>query len=126
MMADAAFPQDFLWGVSTSSYQIEGAHDRDGKGPSIWDVFTHEPGRVAGGATGDIACAHYDRWREDLALMKWLGLGAYRFSVSWSRILPAGFGVVNQKGLDFYRGILEECARLGITPFLTLYHWDLP
>jgi beta-glucosidase len=120
------FPKDFIWGAATSSYQIEGAWNKDGKGESIWDRFTHTPGKIEDGSSGDVACDHYHRWAEDIALMKALGLQAYRFSVSWPRILPQGRGQVNQAGLDFYSRLADGLLEAGITPFLTLYHWDLP
>lgn len=120
------FPQDFLWGTATSSYQIEGAWDQDGKGESIWDRFSHTPGNVQNGDHGDIACDHYHRWPEDIQLMKDLGLHAYRFSISWPRIFPAGRGQVNQAGLDFYSRLVDGLLEAGILPFATLYHWDLP
>ena len=123
---DAEFPEDFLWGAATAAYQIEGAWDADGRGPSIWDTFSHTPGRVAGSDTGDVACDHYRRWREDVAVMRDLGLRAYRFSVSWPRVLPRGWGRVNRPGLDFYSRLVDELLGSGITPVLTLYHWDLP
>ncbi|MFQ5398114.1 MAG: GH1 family beta-glucosidase [Anaerolineae bacterium] len=120
------FPHDFVWGVATSAYQIEGAWDEDGRSPSIWDTFSHTPGKTKNGATGDVACDHYHRWPEDVALMQALGVQAYRFSVSWPRILPDGRGRVNQKGLDFYNRLVDGLLEAGITPFLTLYHWELP
>ena len=120
------FPKDFVWGVATSSYQIEGAATEDGRTPSIWDVYAKEPGQVLGGQTGDVACDHYHRWLEDVELMARLGVKAYRFSVSWSRILPDGTGRVNEAGLKFYRQLVEALLDRGITPYLTLYHWDLP
>jgi beta-glucosidase len=120
------FPPDFLWGAASSSYQIEGAWDADGKGLSIWDEFTRRPGVIAGGEDGRVACDHYHHYREDVALMKAMGLQAYRFSISWPRILPAGRGRVNQAGLDFYARLVEELLEAGIQPFATLYHWDLP
>jgi beta-glucosidase len=123
---DAAFPADFVWGVSTSSYQIEGAADADGRGTSIWDVFSHTPGRVNGGDTGDVACDHYHRWREDIGWLARGGYKAYRFSTAWPRILPAGTGAIEQRGLDFYDGLVDELMARGITPWLCLYHWDLP
>lgn len=120
------FPQNFLWGTATASYQIEGAWNEDGKGASIWDTFTHQTGKIYENQNGDIACDHYHRWKEDISLMKQLGLKAYRFSISWSRVLPEGIGPVNQKGLDFYDRLVEELVKNDIEPFLTLYHWDLP
>lgn len=120
------FPQDFIWGVATASYQIEGAWNEDGKGESIWDRFSHTPGKIIDGSNGDIACDHYHRWAEDIALMKSLNIAAYRFSVAWPRILPAGRGPVNQAGLDFYSRLVDSLLEVGITPFVTLYHWDLP
>jgi beta-glucosidase len=124
--ADLAFPDDFLWGVATSAYQIEGAVHEDGRGPSIWDVQSHTPGRTHAGDTGDVADDHYHRYREDVALMASLGLRAYRFSVAWPRIQPSGTGAVNEAGLDFYRRLVDELLAVGIEPHLTLYHWDLP
>lgn len=120
------FPAGFLFGAATSSYQIEGAWDADGKGPSIWDTFCRQPGRVRGGASGAVACDHYHRWQEDLALMRSLNLQAYRFSVSWPRIFPCGRGPANPAGLDFYDRLVDGLLEAGILPFLTLYHWDLP
>ncbi|HEY3505649.1 MAG TPA: GH1 family beta-glucosidase [Actinocatenispora sp.] len=120
------FPDGFLWGTATASYQIEGAVDADGRGPSIWDTFSHTPGAVAGDDNGDVACDHYHRYREDVALMKELGVGAYRFSIAWPRIQPHGKGPVNQAGLDFYQRLVDELLAAGITPMATLYHWDLP
>ncbi len=120
------FAKDFLWGAATASYQIEGAACEDGRGPSIWDTFSHSPGRVKNGHTGDAACDHYHRFKEDVMLMKEIGLNAYRFSVSWSRVLPAGVGAVNEKGLDFYDRLVDELLAAGIQPCATLYHWDLP
>jgi beta-glucosidase len=125
-MSVGAFPEGFVWGAATAAYQIEGAADADGRGPSIWDRFAHTPGRVTNGETGDVACDHYHRYREDVALMAELGLDAYRFSVSWSRVLPEGKGRVNEAGLDFYDRLVDELLGAGITPHLTLYHWDLP
>lgn len=126
MSATDAFPSGFLWGASTAAYQIEGAWDEDGKGESIWDRFSHTSGRIANGDTGDVACDHYHRWREDVGLMKELGLQAYRFSVSWSRVLADGRGAVNPAGLDFYDRLVDALLEASIEPFLTLYHWDLP
>jgi len=120
------FPPGFLWGAATAAYQIEGAVTADGRGPSIWDTFSHTPGRVLGGDTGDVACDHYHRYREDVALLARLGLTGYRFSVSWARVQPAGRGPVNPAGLDFYRRLVDDLLAHGITPWATLYHWDLP
>ncbi|MFD7466789.1 GH1 family beta-glucosidase [Streptomyces tendae] len=120
------FPPAFLWGAATSAYQIEGAVREDGRTPSIWDTFSHTPGKTAGGDTGDIAVDHYHRYRDDVALMKDLGLGGYRFSVSWTRVQPTGRGPAVQRGLDFYRRLVDELLAAGIKPAVTLYHWDLP
>ncbi|MFD7411955.1 GH1 family beta-glucosidase [Kitasatospora purpeofusca] len=121
-----ALPDDFLWGAATAAYQIEGAAGADGRAPSIWDTFAHTPGRVAGGDTGDTACDHYHRWPEDVALMGRLGLGAYRFSIAWPRVVPLADDRVNQAGLDFYDRLVDGLLAAGIRPFPTLYHWDLP
>ncbi len=120
------FPQDFLWGAATSAYQVEGSPLADGAGPSIWHRFAHTPGRIRDGGTGDVACDHYRRFREDVALMRELGLGAYRFSIAWPRVLPAGTGAVNARGLDHYERLVDELLASGIQPMATLYHWDLP
>jgi beta-glucosidase len=120
------FPRDFAWGAATAAFQIEGATAVDGRGESIWDRFAGTPGKVHNGDTGDPACEHYYRWREDLDLMSSLGLRAYRFSISWPRIQPDGRGPANQRGLDFYRGLVEGLRERGIAPLVTLYHWDLP
>ena len=120
------FPDDFLWGAATSAYQIEGSPLADGAGPSIWQRFSHTPGLVANDDTGDIACDHYRRYETDVAVMADLGLNAYRFSISWSRILPEGKGRVNRKGLDFYERLVDALLAKGIQPTATLYHWDLP
>jgi beta-glucosidase len=125
-MTKLEFPAGFLWGTATASYQIEGAVHEDGRGESIWDRFSHTPGTILDGSTGDVACDHYHRWREDIGLMKELGLRAYRFSIAWPRILPHGRGPVNQAGLDFYSRLVDGLLAAGITPFATLYHWDLP
>lgn len=121
-----ALPADFQWGVATAAYQIEGATEADGRKPSIWDTFCRVPGRIAKGDTGDIACDHYHRFAEDVALMADLGVKHYRFSISWSRVIPDGRGAVNEKGLDFYRRLADELLKHSITPHATLYHWDLP
>ncbi|MEV0666391.1 GH1 family beta-glucosidase [Actinomadura luteofluorescens] len=120
------FPEGFLWGTATAAYQIEGAVTEDGRGPSIWDSFCAEPGRVKNGDTGDVACDHYHRWPEDVALMADLGVNAYRFSVAWPRVQPDGRGPANAKGLDFYDRLVDALADRDIMPALTLYHWDLP
>ncbi len=120
------FPEGFLWGTATAAHQIEGSPLADGAGPSIWTRFAHTPGMTANGDTGDVACDHYRRWRDDVALMRALGMRAYRFSVSWSRVLPDGTGRVNPKGLDFYSRLVDALLENGIEPLLTLYHWDLP
>lgn len=120
------FAKDFVWGAATSSYQIEGTGRDSGKGQNIWDVFTKEPGRVYEVHTGDIACDHYHRFREDVAYMKELGLKGYRFSIDWSRVLPEGTGKVNEKGIDFYNALIDELLEQGIEPYITLYHWELP
>jgi beta-glucosidase len=120
------FPAGFLWGAATSAYQVEGCPLADGAGFSNWHWFSHTPGRVRGSETGDLACDHYRRWREDVALLAGLGLNAYRFSIAWSRILPGGVGRLNQAGLDHYRALAEALREREIEPFLTLYHWDLP
>lgn len=116
----------FIWGVSTSSYQIEGAANEGGRGPSIWDTFSRIPGAVANADNGDIACDHYHRYNEDLDLMKWLGVGAYHFSIAWPRVIPTGSGPLNKVGMDFYDRLIDGALERGITPWPTLYHWDLP
>ncbi|MFJ4520883.1 GH1 family beta-glucosidase [Streptomyces sp. NPDC088810] len=122
----AAFPRDFLWGTATAAYQIEGAVAEDGRAPSIWDTFSHTPGKIANGDHGDVACDHYHRWREDIGLMRQLGVNAYRLSVAWPRVIPGGTGPVNPKGLAFYDELVDALLEAGITPSVTLYHWDLP
>ncbi|MFF5483519.1 GH1 family beta-glucosidase [Streptomyces sp. NPDC012935] len=122
----AALPEDFLWGTATSAYQIEGAVAEDGRSPSIWDTFSHTPGKIDNDDHGDIACDHYHRWREDIALMRQLGTNAYRLSIAWPRVMPGGDGPVNAKGLDFYDALIDGLLEAGITPSVTLYHWDLP
>jgi beta-glucosidase len=120
------FPEGFTWGASTAAYQIEGAATADGKGPSVWDTFSHTPGKVRGGDTGDVACDSYHRYRDDVALMASLGLRSYRFSISWPRVQPGGRGGANQRGLDYYRALLDALGEQGIEATATLYHWDLP
>lgn len=119
-------PRGFLWGVSTSAYQVEGATRADGRGASIWDGFCREPGRIANGDTGDEACDHYHRYREDIGAMRQIGVGAYRFSVAWPRVLPTGRGPANEAGLAFYDRLVDGLLEAGIEPWLCLYHWDLP
>ena len=126
MTHDNLFPTDFLWGAATAAYQVEGSPLADGAGASIWHRFSHTPGRVLNGDTGDVACDHYHRYEADIALMRELGLNAYRFSISWSRIFPDGKGRINEKGLDFYRRLTDALRAAGIQPLITLYHWDLP
>ena len=121
-----AFPNNFVWGAATASYQIEGAWQADGKGASNWDKFTHTPGNIHENDTGDVACDHYNHWKEDVAMMKKLGLKAYRFSISWPRIFPNGRGIINEPGLEFYSLLVDELLDAGITPYVTLEHWDLP
>ncbi len=125
-MPQVHFPSNFIWGVSTAAYQIEGAWNEDGKGESIWDRFCHTPGHIYNAESGDVACDHYHRYLGDIQLMMQLGLQAYRFSTSWTRVLPSGRGVQNPAGLDFYDRLVDSLLAVGITPFLTLYHWDLP
>ena len=120
------FPPTFIWGAATSAYQIEGAVHDDGRGPSIWDTFSHAPGAIVDGSTGDVACDHYHRWATDLDLLASLGVRSYRFSIAWPRIMPTGRGPINQKGLDFYKRLVDGLHQRGISPFATLFHWDLP
>jgi len=122
----SSFPAGFLWGSATAAYQVEGAASEDGRGPSIWDTFSHTPGKTVAGATGDVADDHYHRYKEDIALMKALGSKTYRFSIAWPRVFPRGDGAPNPKGLDFYNRLIDELKANGIEPFATLYHWDLP
>ena len=122
----ARFPDGFRWGSATAAYQVEGAADEGGRGPSIWDTFSRTPGRVLNGDTGDVACDHYRRWESDIALMRELGLDSYRLSLAWPRIQPDGSGAVNREGVDFYRRLLTGLREAGIEPLVTLYHWDLP
>jgi beta-glucosidase len=126
MIDQIKFPDGFLWGVATASYQIEGAYNEDGRGESVWDRFSHTPGAVLNGDTGDIACDHYHLWQDDIKLMKDLGINAYRLSIAWPRILPEGRGQVNQAGLDFYNHLVDGLLGAEIIPFITLFHWDLP
>ena len=124
--APRRFPPGFIWGASTSAYQIEGAVEEDGRGRSIWDTFSHTPGKVHGGDTGDIACDSYHRSEEDLELLSALGVGGYRFSIAWPRVQPTGSGPVNQRGLDYYRSLIEGLRDRDIVPVATVYHWELP
>jgi len=126
MTADFRFPKDFLWGAATSAHQIEGSPLADGAGPSIWHRFERTPGMVRDGDSGDVACDHYRRYEEDVRLMRELGLTSYRFSIAWARVLPQGKGAVNEKGLDFYRRLVDSLLANGIEPMVTLFHWDLP
>lgn len=121
-----SFPKDFVWGVATAAYQIEGAAGEDGRGLSVWDVFCKRPGAIHSGHTGDVACDHYHRFKEDIALMKQIGVKAYRLSVSWPRVMPSGAGAVNEKGLAFYDRLIDELLAAGIQPWVTLFHWDYP
>ena len=125
-MTELKFPPGFLWGVATSAYQIEGAVAEDGRGPSIWDTFSHTPGKTFGGHTGDVACDHYHRWEQDLELIEEMGVDAYRFSIAWPRVQPAGRGAWNGKGLAFYDRLLDNLLARGVAPLATLFHWDLP
>ena len=120
------FPKDFIWGVATSSFQIEGATQVDGRAPSIWDTLCDRPGAIADGTNGHIACDHYNRWPEDVAIMKSMGVDAYRFSIAWPRVIPQGRGATNKKGIDFYDRLVDGLLAAGIDPCVTLYHWDLP
>lgn len=125
-LASGAFPPGFLWGMATAAFQVEGAWQEDGKGESIWDRFNHTPGKIKGAATADVACDHYHRFPEDIAVLKQLNQKSYRFSISWPRIQPSGTGAPNQKGLDHYSRVVDTALQAGIRPFCTLYHWDLP
>jgi beta-glucosidase len=122
----SGFPAGFRWGTASSAYQVEGAAREDGRGPSIWDTFSHTPGKIRDGSNGDVSADHYHRYKEDIALMKALGARTYRFSIAWPRVFPEGRGVANPKGLDFYSRLVDELLRNGIEPYATLYHWDLP
>src|SRR5262249_24796461 len=120
------FPQGFVWGAAAASFQIEGGAHEDGKGPSVWDMFCQKPGAVWEGQNGDVACGHYHRYQEDVALMKDLGLMAYRLSISWPRVLPEGTGRIAEKGLEFYDRLVDALLAAGIAPHVTLFHWDFP
>ncbi|EAS44404.1 beta-glucosidase [Photobacterium profundum] len=122
----SAFPDNFLWGAASAAYQVEGAHNIDGKGPSIWDDFSHQPGTTHEGTNGDVAADHYHRFKEDVALMAEMGMQSYRFSISWPRLFPNGRGTVNKAGVKFYSDLIDELIKHGIKPMITLYHWDLP
>jgi beta-glucosidase len=124
--SDISFPHNFYWGTATAAYQIEGAWNADDKGESIWDRFAHAPEKIKNGDTGDIACDSYHRWREDIALMRVMNLNSYRFSISWPRVQPSGFGPANSKGIDYYSRLVDALLEAKIRPFVTLYHWDLP
>ncbi|MFI5337828.1 MAG: glycoside hydrolase family 1 protein, partial [Opitutales bacterium] len=126
MKHDASFPADFTWGVATAATQIEGAAFTDGKGESVWDRYSRQPGRVHGGDTPEVACDHYHRFKEDFALMRELGVRNYRLSLAWPRIYPQGDGAPNQAGLDFYHRLFDAMGEAGITPWVTFFHWDLP
>ncbi|WP_314374949.1 GH1 family beta-glucosidase [Sphingomonas paucimobilis] len=123
---DQSFPRDFLWGTATAAYQIEGAVNEDGRGQTNWDVFSHTPGKVANGDTGDVACDSYHRYREDIGLMRNLGIKAYRMSIAWARIFPEGRGKPNPKGIDYYNRVIDALLEAGIQPNVTMFHWDLP
>jgi len=125
-MTTRTFPRDFLWGTATASYQIEGAAAEGGRTPSIWDTFSHTPGKVLGGDTGDVACDHYHRWAQDVDILADLGVGAYRLSIAWPRVQPHGEGPLNPEGVRFYTRLLDALRERGIKPYVTLYHWDLP
>ncbi len=125
-IAGARFPKNFLWGMATSSYQVEGAWDADGKGESIWDRWAHTKGRIASGSNADVTCDQYHLYKDDVALLKQLNQKSYRFSISWPRVLPQGTGTLNVKGLDYYKRLTDALLEAGIRPFCTLYHWDLP
>ena len=121
-----SFREDFAWGVATASQQIEGAYREDGKGLNIWDIYSHEPGKIEDGKNSDIACDHYHMFKEDVRLMSSLGIDSYRFSISWSRIFPDGTGEINEAGVRFYSELIDELIAHGIEPYITLFHWDYP
>ena len=121
-----SFPKNFVWGVAAAAYQVEGASAEDGKGPSIWDVFCKKPDAIWNGHTGDVACDHYHRYKEDVKLMKEIGVKAYRFSISWPRVMPSGTGTINQKGIDFYNRLIDLLLANRIEPYVTLFLWDFP
>jgi beta-glucosidase len=121
-----SFCKDFAWGAATASYQIEGAAFEDGKGWSVWDVFSRKPGAIKDGFNGDVACDHYHLYKTDVQVMKEIGLNSYRFSVSWPRVMPEGTGRINEKGLDFYDRLVDELLKNNIAPYVTLFHWDYP
>ena len=125
-LSTSDFPPDFLWGVATATFQIEGATHEDGRGPYIWDTFCAAPGKVKNGDTGEVACDHYQRWEEGLDRVRDLGVGSYRFSVAWPRVFPEGKEQLNGKGLDFYDRLVDGILERGLRPNATLYHWDLP
>lgn len=125
-MSERQFPSGFKWGTATASYQIEGGAHEDGRGVTIWDTFSHNPGKVMNGDTGDVACDHFHRWKDDVQLLKTLNCSVYRLSVAWSRLFPTGRGILNEKGVEFYDRLVDELLANGITPYITLYHWDLP
>ena len=120
------FRKDFVWGVATSAYQIEGAVCEEGKGANIWDEFCRQPGKILNGETAAVACDHYHLYKKDVAIMKEMGVPAYRFSIDWSRVIPEGTGKVNEQGIRFYDNLVNELLEAGIEPYITLYHWDLP
>ena len=125
-MSTTPFPANFAWGAATAAYQIEGSWNAEGKGPSVWDAFCEREGVIAGAQTGRTACDHHRLWRDDVATMRAIGLRAYRFSISWPRIMPEGMAPVNRAGLDFYDRLVDELLTSGIEPWVTLFHWDLP
>ena len=126
MSTTKKFPDNFLWGAATAAYQVEGGAQADGRGPSIWDTFSHAPGNTLNGDTGDVACDHFHRYPQDIELMKEIGIKVYRLSFSWSRMFPAGDTVREERGFAFYDALIDSLLAAGITPYVTLYHWDLP